>query len=325
MENYYDILGINRDATQEEIKNAYRKLAKKYHPDSSGSQGDKDRFQKIQEAYSVLSNPEKRKAYQYYGHSAYQTHYTQYSANSSGHGEHDGCVGHDGCDGNCGGCSGHGHGHGCHHDHKKEEEIFKHVVRVAVWMEMEETFQEVIKDVVLKERILNPEPRASSKYCEKVWNFQVKIPANSYEKQFFKLEDVIYENEELIEYLQTSHPDNSYLAIILIRDKPGYTRQDYHLSVDYMVDFHTLVLGGTIKIPTLTGDIFFVLPPGTMPEQKLRIPGQGLNYPPKVGKRGDLYLKLHVKIPKTLNEAQRNALKMLREAFEPEEVKDIQG
>ena len=50
MRNYYDILGISRDATQEEIKNAYRKLAKKYHPDSSSDEDSKERFQEIQEA-----------------------------------------------------------------------------------------------------------------------------------------------------------------------------------------------------------------------------------------------------------------------------------
>ena len=49
MRNYYDILGISRDATQEEIKNAYRKLAKKYHPDSSSDEDSKERFQEIQE------------------------------------------------------------------------------------------------------------------------------------------------------------------------------------------------------------------------------------------------------------------------------------
>ena len=181
---------------------------------------------------------------------------------------------------------------------------------------MEETFQEAIKEVVLKERFLNPDASSSPKYLEKEWKFQVKIPANSYEKQFFKLETVIYENPELIEYLHTSHPENSYLAIILLHDKPGYTRQDYHLYIDYMVDFHTLVLGGTIKVPSLTGELYFDLPPGTLPEQKVRIPKQGLNYPPKIGKRGDLYLNLHVKIPKNLTDAQRNALQMLREAFE---------
>lgn len=298
MRNYYDILGVSRDATQEEIKNAYRKLAKKYHPDSSGSQNDKDRFQEIQEAYSVLSNPEKRKMYHYYGHAAYRNNYhAQHASDSSGCG-HDGCGGcGDNCDGSCG-----GHGHTHPHPAEEEKELFKHVVRIAVWLEMEETFQEVIKDAVLKE-----------------WKFQVKIPAGTFEKQILNLEDVIYENTELIEHLHDRYPDNLYVVIILLKDKPGYTRHSYHLCMDYTVDYHTLVLGGTIKIKSLTGNLSVELPPGTSPGRKFRISGQGLNYPPKIGKRGDLYLNLHIRIPTHLTDAQRIALQMLRDAFEPED------
>lgn len=296
MENYYDILGISRDATQEEIKNAYRKLAKKYHPDSSGSQHDKDKFQKIQEAYSVLSNPEKRKMYHYYGHAAYRKHYyTQHTSGDSG------CEGCGSCDGNCdGSCGGHGHGHGHHHSDTEEIETFLHVVRIAVWLEMEETFQEVVKDAQLND-----------------WNFQVKIPAGTYEKQMLRLEDVICENTELMEHLRASHPENLYVVILLLKDKPGCTRQAYHLYMDYKIDFHTLVLGGTIRVPSPTGVLSVEIPPGTPLERKFRIAGQGLNYPPKIGKRGDLYLNLHLKIPKDLTKAQRDALNMLREAFAP--------
>ena len=329
MENYYEVLGVSRDATQEEIKKAYRKLAKKYHPDSSGSQKDKDRFSEIQEAYSVLSNPEKRKMYHYYGHAAYRrSYYAQHSSGTSenSHQDSDGCGDGcgEGCGGGCGGscdggCGGHGHSHG-HPSAKKEEEIFKHVVRISVWMEMEETFHEVIKDVVLKEYTLNPDPDARPRYVEKDWKFQVKIPAKTYENQLLRLEDIIYTNTELIDYLHAAHPQNRYMAIILLHDKPGYTRQAYHLYADCMVDYHTLVLGGSLRVKGLTGELLVELPPGTSPERKFRVPYQGLNYPPKIGDRGDLYLNFHVKIPKNLTEAQKQALRMLREAFEMEET-----
>lgn len=311
MKNYYDILGISREATQEEIKIAYRKLAKKYHPDSSGRQGDKDKFQEIQEAYSVLSDPEKRRQYHYYGHTAYQKHYHGQQASSDSQETCSGCGGS--CDGNCdGSCGGHHH----QHSEKEEKEVFQHVVRIAVWLEMEETFQETVKDVVLKEYVTDSSSALHGQALEKEWKFQVKIPANTYEKQIFYLDDIIYENTELLKHLHTHHPENLYAVIILLREKPGYTRQAYHLYLDYMVDFHTLVLGGTVQIASLTGNLSVDIPPGTLPERKLRIPNQGLNYPPKIGKRGDLYLNLHVKIPKELTQAQKHALEMLREAFE---------
>ena len=103
--------------------------------------------------------------------------------------------------------------------------------------------------------------------------------------------------------------------IILLKDRRGYTRHNYHVYMDYKIDFHTLVLGGTIRVPSLTGELLFEVPAGTSPEQKLRIPGQGLNYPPKIGKRGDLYLNLHLKIPKFLTREQERALRILESAF----------
>lgn len=313
MKNYYDILGVGRKATQEEIKNAYRKLAKKYHPDSSGSDRDKEHFQEIQEAYDVLSDPKKRQTYDYYGHDAYRkNYYAQYTAQSHHHG---GCDhGDGGCNGDCANCT-----RGHHHPHKEdddEEELFKHTIRISAWLDMEETFHEVIKDVVLIEYIKTPSSYATYSYVEKERHLKVKLPANTYEKQIFRLEDVIYEDNDLVGYLQTTYPDNFYAVIVLLRDKPGYTRQDYHLYLDYMVDFHTLVLGGTVTIPSLEGELPYEFAPGTSLENNIRIPGRGLNYPPKVGKRGDLYLKLHLRMPTELTPEQIKAFQTLREVFE---------
>ena len=70
--DYYQVLGINRDAQESTIKKAYRKLAKKYHPDSNaGDPQAEQKFKEITEAYSVLSDPEKRKMYDQYGHAAF--------------------------------------------------------------------------------------------------------------------------------------------------------------------------------------------------------------------------------------------------------------
>ncbi len=345
MQNYYDILGVSRRASQDEIKNAYRKLAKKYHPDSSGSQEDKERFQEIQEAHAVLSNEKKRKIYDYYGHEAYRkSYYAQHADDTPEHGHSHGGHGH------CGACSGHGHDHDRHegggdcgghgHDHGGHDcdgdcencrnhsepapftETFKHVVRIAVWLEMEETFREVVKDAVLTERAYDAFAVFHKLEADRTWRFQVKIPANTYEKQNFPLEDVIVGNEELIEYLHENYPDNCYVAIILLRDKPGYTRQAYHLYLDYPIDFHTLALGGTIRVSSVTGEFTFHVPAGTSLERKLRIPNMGLNYPPEIGVRGDLYLNLRLKIPRELTVAQRTALEHLRSAFsdQPDQV-----
>ncbi|MGC8479529.1 MAG: molecular chaperone DnaJ [Candidatus Micrarchaeia archaeon] len=76
-EDFYNILGVKKDATQDEIKKAYRELALKYHPDRNSSKEAEEKFKLINEAYAVLSNEEKRKQYDTYGHEQFNQHYTE--------------------------------------------------------------------------------------------------------------------------------------------------------------------------------------------------------------------------------------------------------
>src|SRR5699024_1899528 len=69
-EDFYDILGVSKDATDQEIKKAYRQLSKKYHPDINKEEGAEEKFKQIQEAYEVLSDSNKRAAYDQYGHAS---------------------------------------------------------------------------------------------------------------------------------------------------------------------------------------------------------------------------------------------------------------
>ncbi len=308
MKSYYDILGVGRDASQAEIKAAFRKLAKKYHPDSSsGAEEDKERFQEIQEAYAVLSDPEKRKMYHYYGHETYRKSY--YAQHSSVHEDEEGSQAKEG---HCGACA-------QGRKPSEEEGPPPQSVRIAVWLELEETLQTVVKDAYYTEQIPNQDQTSRLKYTEKNWKLQVKIPEGSYDHQFFILEDILCSGSEFLEEQKIRNPNKLYVIVVLLRDKPGIIRQGYHLYMDCTVDYHTLVLGGTVKIPVLDGEVLFEIPAGTTPEKKLRLVNQGLIRPKKMGGRGDLYVSLHIRIPVELTIPQLSAMLKLRDAIEAED------
>ena len=75
--DYYEVLGVDKSADEKDLKNAFRSLARKYHPDRSTEDDAEDKFKEIQEAYAVLSDPEKRQMYDRYGHNTREVHHLE--------------------------------------------------------------------------------------------------------------------------------------------------------------------------------------------------------------------------------------------------------
>ncbi len=352
MKSYYEILGVEPDATQEQIKSAYRKLAKKYHPDSQDDDPSaKARFQEISEAYAALSDPEQRRKYDYMGHEAYRRTNTQ---NSSASYETE--------DGHCGACD---------LGRKKEEEgPPPGSIRMAVRLTLSETLKEVVKPVVFYTKEKCPRcqgddadieyvecpicegkgkrvqfesswgyktrrevfcntcrgkgkiPRQICPEChglghqEKKWEFEVKVPAGSYERQYFFLEDIVCGEKEKVRQIECG--GKNLIVVVLLDEDPQFERKGYHLYSACDVDYTTLVLGGKIKVPTIEGDVWHTIPEGTQLNERVRLISRGLVRPKKMGGRGDQYIALNIRIPQNLTERQKEALRVFHQTLQEE-------
>ncbi|MGI6070678.1 MAG: DnaJ domain-containing protein [Blautia sp.] len=307
MKDYYQILGVKRNAGLSEIKKAYRILAKKYHPDSSGGDEEvKRKFQEITEAYRVLSDEKARKQYNSWGHAAYTEQSRRHTGEPAGE------------DGHCGACQ-------RRNPRPKEEGPPPYSLRAAVHMVYGELLTGAEKEAEVRYKENCPHCKGTvghgledqeekcpfckgRGYLERSRKVRVRIPERSYDGCFYHLEDVLCEGQE--EVLQ-----KNIVIIVLVDDDPGYIRQGYHLYSSKLVDFADLVLGATIEIDTVEGKQEYAVAPGTQNGARIRLAGKGLWMPPKIGKRGDLYVTLQVEIPQTLTKEQRQALEAYRRAM----------
>lgn len=313
MKNYYEILGVKRDATPEEIKHAYRNLVKKFHPDANTQSAEaKEQFQEISEAYQVLSNEESRKQYDSWGHTAYR----KYAGRANRYTwQEDEDYSRE--NGHCGACQ---------TKKEAEDEPPPHSVRVAVKMSYQELFTGAVKSVKVPlqepcgscngEQGTSPEKCRvchGKGYVERKQRVKVRIPARTYERCFYPLADVLCEEEENI------FPEN-IIIIVLLKDQKGFERKNYHLYSTQQVSYMAMALGGEIEIPTIEGVTKYHLEPGTRNGARIRLAGQGLWMPPKIGNRGDLYVTLQVEVPKKLNARQRAALQAFWDTMQEENV-----
>lgn len=341
MKNYYQILGVRRDASLSDIKKAYRKLAKKYHPDTNGNRSDiQKKFQEVTEAYRVLSDPKARETYDEWGHENYVRYMkkaarqSQEQSHAHGSEEHCGACGHEHGEGeHCGACD-HEHEEGEEHcgacqgrgPMPKQRKPSPRSIRTSVWMSYLETMTGAEKPVEIRvkencshcnsdrESGALEDRTGKCPYCwgkgyvEKKRLVRVAIPARVYEGCFFPLEEVLCKEEEKIE-------QSNIVVIVFIKDEPGYVRNSCHLYSKMMVSYMDLVLGGEIEVTTIEGKETYVLEPGTPDGTRIRLEGKGLWMPPQVGNRGDQHITLEVEIPRKLTAAQQTALEAFREAM----------
>lgn len=288
--NYYDTLGVKKDASEKEIKQAFRRLAKQYHPDANPDNPQAEaRFKEINEAYEVLSDAEKRaqydqlgSAYQQFGGNGGPRYYTNVDVDDSAFADileslFSGFGGF--------GRSGRGPAY------TRQAPTDGHDIEQPVTISLREAYQGATRLV--------------SRGGRKV---KVTIPRGATTGTKVRLAG---EGEP---GAAGGRAGDLYL-VVEVEDDPRFKRQGDDLYVDVDVDLFTALLGGTVEAPTLERPVKLKIPAGTQSGRLFRVAGKGMPKLRQPDAHGDLYARALIKIPVHLTDEQRRLVEQLRDSF----------
>jgi len=287
--DYYKILGVERGAAEDEIKKAYRRLARKYHPDVSKEANAKEKFQEVAEAYETLRDKEKRAAYDSLGSyrpgQDFRPPPDWFDRFGTGQGEDLRDV--DLSDlfesmGIFGRAQGRRGGFGRSIPIPGED--YEVVVRLA----LEEAYRGTERELQLNGRA-----------------FRARIPRGATDGQRLRLRGKGGPGAN------GGPPGDLYLQILL-EPHPLYRVSGHDLEIEVPIAPWEAALGAQVEVPTLEGRVTMKVPPGSKGGQKLRLAGKGLPRPGGGG--GDLYAALNIVVPGTLTEREKKLYEELREA-----------
>ena len=297
MSSYYNILGVPKEASEADIRKAYRRLARKHHPDvNSDDKAAEERFKEINEAYQVLSDPEKRRKYDRYGDNwkhadrieeAQGTQRGQPSTWSTGWMEEGPYARRTSTDDTIGSSFGDifeeflsGQGRG----------FYPSTVEQQVAVTLEEAYKGATRYVEVP---AVSEPGASRR-------LEVKIPPG-----------VDNGSRVHIPYGEGRQQD-LYLRIVVL-PHPRFQREGNGLRTEIEVDLVDAVLGGEVAVITFKGKVALKVPAETQNGQTFRLAGQGMPRLNNPKAHGDLLVKVKVVLPKELSEEERRIFQQLKE------------
>jgi curved DNA-binding protein len=283
-EDYYEVMGVKRDATQDEIKRAYRKLARKYHPDVSKEKNAEDKFKQLGEAYEVLKDPEKRAAYDQLGKNwkAGQDFNPPPDWDAGFEFSGGGFTGAGGDaysdffeslfgqrSGRAGGSGGSYHMRGQDHHAK-------------VLIDLEDAYQGASKNITLQV----PEVDAGGHVVTRQRTLKVRIPKGVKQGQQIRL------SGQGAPGVGQGGSGDLYLEIEF-RSHPFYRVEGKDVYLELPVAPWEAALGEKIKIPTPSGMLDLKIPPNANSGKKMRLKGKGI----PARQAGDFYVQLKVVLP----------------------------
>ncbi len=299
--DYYQILGVDKKASAEEIKKAYRKLAKQFHPDrNAGDKAAEEKFKQISEAYGVLNDPANRKKYDELGENWQQFEQSgpqnRGGSGSQGHQQYyyEGDI--NDLFGGGGASSGYSdffeQFFGARAGSSQQRGRSRQYKGNDFETEMEITLKEAYHGT---SRIIQLEKE----------KLRISTKPGAYDGQLLRIKGKGGKGSS------PEHHGDLFVRIRLL-PHPLFNRKGDDLHSIHSVDLYTAVLGGDTIVETLTGKVKVKIEAGTQNGKTIRIKGKGMPVYNKPGSQGDLYVQLQVSLPETLTEQQRELFEQLQ-------------
>ena len=304
--DYYAVMGVDRDASQDEIKRSYRKLARKYHPDVSSEPDAESRFKEVGEAYEVLKDPEKRAAYDQLGkdwragqdfrpppdwNEGFEFHGGEFTGADSGHFSDffDSLFGRGSTFGGFAGAT--------RRDfHARGEDTYARIL-----IDLEDAYEGESRNVALEHTEIGPDGRPATRKR----TLNVRIPKGVRQGQHIRLAG------QGSKGVGQGEPGDLYLEVAF---KPHrfYRVEGRDVFIDLPVAPWEAALGTTVKVPTPSGRVDLTIPPNSSTGRKLRLKNRGI----PAREPGDLYVVVNVELPKADSDKSKAAYADFARAFD---------
>jgi len=300
--DYYQILGVTRGATPDEIKKAYRKLARQYHPDNNpGDKKSEAKFKEINEANEVLSDPDKRKKYDQLG-SQYQQYqrtggdprgfdWGQWTSNQ---------------------------GQGARGQQADLNDLF------GGGGDFSDFFTNIFGGAGAASRSRRRGPTRGQNFEQPIeiglqdaYHGATLMLQKDGEKLEVKVPPGVNTGSKIRMSGQGAPgqgggPAGDLFLNVTVRPDPAFERDNNNLRTSVTIDIYTALLGGEVTVPTMKGDVQLKIPAGTQPNQVVRLREQGMPHLHDAKNFGDLLVKINVSLPTNLSEAERKLIEQLK-------------